>query len=538
MRVNRDDGGTESYANELAGEPEETGSYTIGTATGDDDDSMESGTEVLGEGGKIASGGDTVSWHDGHWAERDLSVTGIDAILDISDWSTDSDGFGESGSQVIGEDGRDLPGELSFDWDQLGGDDYQINQEGDYEDDGTYGDGDDYSSDNSYSLDLTDTFSASWKDTGIESLGHDDAVAGETDHYTWADLHSITYDVVASSTYSEGDGEDGGDDLAKRGAGPPTSSPSAAVSVAGTSGTESASTPGSAAAPVSLGAATSKSAPAPTPTPTAAGTSSSTLTPTPSSPAASVSLGAATSKSAPAPTPTPTAAGTSSSTLTPTPSSPAAADSCPRTRFPVAGDVATGANADARLAARAHGWTRRSDPGFADSDARPADTNAHLADADANVADTHTDTHTNTHTDTDTHTHADVADTNADSDPNVTHADTNANIAHADANVAHADTDTHTNIAHANTHTDAHANLAHADAYTNADVADAHTHTHADTDTHAHTDADAYTNADPNANADPNTDTHTNTHPHTDAHRHTDERLCLGRLPGQRRDLL
>ena len=42
-----EDGGTETYANEVEDEPDETGAYTVTTALGDDDDAMQPGTDHL-----------------------------------------------------------------------------------------------------------------------------------------------------------------------------------------------------------------------------------------------------------------------------------------------------------------------------------------------------------------------------------------------------------------------------------------------------------------------------------------------------------
>ena len=59
-------------------------------------------------------------------------------------------------------------------------------------------------SDESYSLDLTDTVSSSWQDDGTDDLTDNDSLTGETDDYTWGDLHSITYEITMEDSWQEG----------------------------------------------------------------------------------------------------------------------------------------------------------------------------------------------------------------------------------------------------------------------------------------------------------------------------------------------
>ena len=117
---------------------------------------------------------------------RDLTITGIAAILSVTENSTDTYGFGESGTETITTGGADAPGTLSFDWDQMGTDDYQIHQGN-------------TSGSSSYGLDLTDTVSSSWQDAGVDALTASDSVTGETDSFLWNQFNSLTDDVAETN---------------------------------------------------------------------------------------------------------------------------------------------------------------------------------------------------------------------------------------------------------------------------------------------------------------------------------------------------
>jgi hypothetical protein len=159
------------------------------TTTPDDDTDYETGTETLGEGGTISSGLASFSWSEGNSESRNLTISGIGAILSISEDSTDTYGFGESGTETITTGGADAPGTVSFVWNQMGTDDYQIEQ----------GDG---ALPTNYVLNFTDTVSSSWHDAGADALTNSDTVTGETDTYTWSQLNSPTDDVVEAETVS------------------------------------------------------------------------------------------------------------------------------------------------------------------------------------------------------------------------------------------------------------------------------------------------------------------------------------------------
>ena len=117
--------------------------------------------------------------------------------MDVTESSTDTYGFGESGTETITDGGADAPGTLSFDWNQLGTDDYQIGQAN--SDSSSSGSS---STCDSYSLDLTDTVSSSWDDTGADELTDGDTVTGDTDNYTWDQFHSITADLTSIQAVS------------------------------------------------------------------------------------------------------------------------------------------------------------------------------------------------------------------------------------------------------------------------------------------------------------------------------------------------
>ena len=146
----------------------------------------ETGTETLGGGGTISSGTASFSWSDGDSLNRILTVSGIAAILSITENSTDTYGFGESGTETITTGGADAPGTLSFVWNQMGTDYYQINQ------DNTLGS-------SSYGLGLTDTVSSSWHDTGADMLTDSDSVTGQTDSFQWHQLNSLTDNLAETN---------------------------------------------------------------------------------------------------------------------------------------------------------------------------------------------------------------------------------------------------------------------------------------------------------------------------------------------------
>ncbi len=172
--------GTEDTTDELTPLPTETASYGITTTTADNDSASESGTESLTQGGAISGGSASFSWSEGDSVNQSLSISGLDAYLDISDSNTDSYGFGESGTESITTGGADAPGTIGFLWTQMGTDDYQIEQANDVS-----------TPSMSYDVSLIDTISSSWCDAGVDSLTDDDVLAGETDNWTWDFSHSL-----------------------------------------------------------------------------------------------------------------------------------------------------------------------------------------------------------------------------------------------------------------------------------------------------------------------------------------------------------
>ena len=153
-------------------------SYDVSSTLPDTATAYETGTETLGGGGTISGGSASFTWFDGNALGRDLTITGISATLSITEDSTDTYGFGESGTESITTGGADAPGTVSFAWTQMGTDDYQINEEN-----------------GSYTLELTDTVSSSWHDDGADLLTDSDSLTGETDSYQWNQLNSVTDNV-------------------------------------------------------------------------------------------------------------------------------------------------------------------------------------------------------------------------------------------------------------------------------------------------------------------------------------------------------
>ena len=92
--------GTETIADELSDGPSQTASYNVSTTMPDNDTAYETGTETLGGGGTISSGSASFTWFDGNSLNRGLTVSGIAAILSITEDSTDTYGFGESGTEI------------------------------------------------------------------------------------------------------------------------------------------------------------------------------------------------------------------------------------------------------------------------------------------------------------------------------------------------------------------------------------------------------------------------------------------------------
>ena len=122
------DSGTETIPDEASGGPSQTASYSTTETTPDDETAYETGTETLGSGGTISGGTASFSWSVGNSLSRNLAISGIAATLSIKETSTDTYGFGESGTESITTGGGDAPGSVSFDWNQMGTDDYQIQQ--------------------------------------------------------------------------------------------------------------------------------------------------------------------------------------------------------------------------------------------------------------------------------------------------------------------------------------------------------------------------------------------------------------------------
>ncbi len=185
--------GTETLADELSDGPSQTASYSVTTTMPDSASDWETGTETLGSGGTISSGTASFSWSVGDSLSRILTVSGIAAILSITENSTDTYGFGESGTETITTGGADAPGSVAFVWNQMGTDYYQINQANSFTVSSTG-----VLETKSYSLGLTNTVSSSWQDSGVDSLSSSDAAACETDTYTWSDLNSLTDSVTNS----------------------------------------------------------------------------------------------------------------------------------------------------------------------------------------------------------------------------------------------------------------------------------------------------------------------------------------------------
>jgi hypothetical protein len=107
---------TETLPDEVSGGPSQTASYSATESSPDDDTAYETGTETLGSGGTISGGSASFSWSVENSLNRNLGITGIAANLTITESSTDSYGFAESGTEDITTGGADEPGTVSFDW--------------------------------------------------------------------------------------------------------------------------------------------------------------------------------------------------------------------------------------------------------------------------------------------------------------------------------------------------------------------------------------------------------------------------------------
>ena len=163
----------------------------------DNETAYETGTETLGAGGTISGGSASFAWTTGDSLKRSLGVSGIAAILSITENSTDTYGFGESGTETITTGGEDMPGTVGFAWNQMGTDAYNLNQSNS----GTLtGGGIQVST--SYNRTLSDTTSSSWGDTGADFLGGEDVLTGETDAYTWNQLTSDSMSVIETGVTS------------------------------------------------------------------------------------------------------------------------------------------------------------------------------------------------------------------------------------------------------------------------------------------------------------------------------------------------
>ncbi len=191
--------GTETIADELAGGTSQTASYSVTTMMPDSASDWETGTETLGGGGTISTGTASFSWSVGDSLSRNLAVNGIAAILDITENSTDTYGFGESGTETITTGGADAPGTVSFLWNQMGTDYYQIHQANSFTSQSSTPT---YTSSTwaSYTLNLTATASSSWHDAGADELTEGGAIMGESDTYQWGQLNTLTDNVTDSDS--------------------------------------------------------------------------------------------------------------------------------------------------------------------------------------------------------------------------------------------------------------------------------------------------------------------------------------------------
>ncbi len=188
--------GTETIADEITLGPSQTASYSVTTTMPESASDWETGTETLGGGGTISTGTASFSWSVGDSLSRNLAVNGIAAILSIKENSTDTYGFGESGTETITTGGADAPGTVSFLWEQMGTDSYTIQQGNSMSN--SYP----ISASSQYLLNLLDTASSSWNDTGIASLTVGETVVGETDTYSWVDRDSVSDGVTETEVVS------------------------------------------------------------------------------------------------------------------------------------------------------------------------------------------------------------------------------------------------------------------------------------------------------------------------------------------------
>ena len=104
------DSGTETLSDEVSHGPSQTASYSTTESSPDDETAYETGTETLGAGGTISGGTASFGWSVGNSLSRNLGVSGISATLTIKETSTDTYGFGESGTETITTGGADAPG--------------------------------------------------------------------------------------------------------------------------------------------------------------------------------------------------------------------------------------------------------------------------------------------------------------------------------------------------------------------------------------------------------------------------------------------
>ena len=137
------------------------------------------------------------TWSDADSLNRGLTVNGIAAILSVTENSTDTYGFGESGTERS-RPAAPAPGlRLRLEPDGDGHTRSSRPTPGQHHTPGE-------EATSSYSLDLTDSIEpSSWHDNGADVLTSSDLLSGETDTYTWDHLNSVTDTYWDSDSFSE-----------------------------------------------------------------------------------------------------------------------------------------------------------------------------------------------------------------------------------------------------------------------------------------------------------------------------------------------
>jgi hypothetical protein len=198
------DSGTQTLG-DAGGVGSVTSNFADHQASSDSMSTSETGSESLTIGGTIISGTDGYSYSESSWQSRSVTETG--GGLTVTDTASSTYHLAENGNEVLGgsvgsgggggsgsgsgspppfKDGEVVSGSDTFTWDQGSTESYGLQEVG--------------QGARHYTLNVTDSDSNSWHDTGSDSLGRDDQVTAGDDYYTYHHNRTLSFGVVDNGT--------------------------------------------------------------------------------------------------------------------------------------------------------------------------------------------------------------------------------------------------------------------------------------------------------------------------------------------------